>query len=226
MMKAIKKGAVRASESAMVRFCACKAPPGLPAAKSLLISGNSTVLAWNAEMAYTLTKGFFTNTVRLGFDSTNSRTSNRFRSDVAAGLGITGVSRDSFDWGLPSIDLTKFAGLRDIVTALRADRNFWFADALSWSHGKHNLKWGGEFRRVAFDLRRSNDARGSFVFTGFATAKLAGFMDMVFVVVESEKTDRDVVKRATALLAEAKANVGIVLNKACSYVPKQLQQEL
>jgi Mrp family chromosome partitioning ATPase len=51
-------------------------------------------------------------------------------------------------------------------------------------------------------------------------------MDMIFVVVESEKTDREVVKRATSLLTEAKANVGIVLNKACSYVPKQLQQEL
>ncbi len=59
-----------------------------------------------------------------------------------------------------------------------------------------------------------------------ATARLARFMDMVFVVAESEKTDLDVLKRATALLTETKANVGIVLNKARTYVPKQLQQEL
>ncbi len=58
------------------------------------------------------------------------------------------------------------------------------------------------------------------------TPRLARFMDMVLMVVESEKTDRDVVKRATAWLTESKANVGIVLNKAQTYVPKRLQQEL
>jgi succinoglycan biosynthesis transport protein ExoP len=59
-----------------------------------------------------------------------------------------------------------------------------------------------------------------------ATSRLARFMDMVFVVVESEKTDCEVVKRATSLLAESKANVGVILNKARTYVPKRLQQEL
>src|SRR5439155_23841510 len=59
-----------------------------------------------------------------------------------------------------------------------------------------------------------------------ATSRLAGFMDMVFVVVESEKTDRDVMSRATALLLESKANLGIILNKSRAYVPKLLQQEL
>jgi polysaccharide biosynthesis transport protein len=58
------------------------------------------------------------------------------------------------------------------------------------------------------------------------TPKLAQFMDMVFMVVESEKTDRDVVKRATDLLAESKTHVGIVLNKSHNYVPRRLLQEL
>jgi Mrp family chromosome partitioning ATPase len=57
------------------------------------------------------------------------------------------------------------------------------------------------------------------------TPRLAGFMDMVLLVVESEKTDRDVVQRATALLAESKAHVGVVLNKTRSYVPSRLHQE-
>ncbi len=58
------------------------------------------------------------------------------------------------------------------------------------------------------------------------TSRLARFMDMVFMVVEAEKTDRDVVKRATDMLVKSKANVGIVLNKKRTYVPKALQQEL
>jgi Mrp family chromosome partitioning ATPase len=58
------------------------------------------------------------------------------------------------------------------------------------------------------------------------TPRLARFMDMVMVVVESEKTDRDVVQRAVAMLTETHANVGVVLNKRKHYVPQSIQQEL
>ncbi len=58
------------------------------------------------------------------------------------------------------------------------------------------------------------------------TPRLAAFMDVVLLVVESEKTGRDLVRRAALLLAESKANVGVVLNRAHSYVPRFLQQEL
>jgi len=57
------------------------------------------------------------------------------------------------------------------------------------------------------------------------TAKVARYMDMVLMVVESEKTDRDVAKRAGLLLAESNATVATVLNKQKTYVPKWLQQE-
>ncbi len=58
------------------------------------------------------------------------------------------------------------------------------------------------------------------------TARLAGFMDLVFLVVESEKTDREVLKRATSLLSESNANVTAILNKNRAYVPPWLHQEL
>ena len=57
------------------------------------------------------------------------------------------------------------------------------------------------------------------------TPRLAGFMDMVLMVVESEKTDRDLVQHATALLAQSNAHVGAVLNKSKNYVPSKLHQE-
>ena len=60
-----------------------------------------------------------------------------------------------------------------------------------------------------------------------ATTRVARFMDMVFLVVEAEKTDRDIVKRASQMLTEAKAtSVGVVLNKSHNYVPGRLNQEL
>ena len=58
------------------------------------------------------------------------------------------------------------------------------------------------------------------------TPRLARYMDMVMVVVESEKSDRDVVQRAVNMLTETRANVGVVLNKRKQHVPKQLQPEL
>ena len=58
------------------------------------------------------------------------------------------------------------------------------------------------------------------------TARLSGVMDMVLMVVESEKTALPVAKQATALLMEAQANVGFVLNKRRKYVPSWLQHEL
>jgi succinoglycan biosynthesis transport protein ExoP len=58
------------------------------------------------------------------------------------------------------------------------------------------------------------------------TPRLARFMDMVLLVIESEKTDRDVAKRVSAMLSETKTNVGIVLNKNHSYLPRRLHQEI
>jgi Mrp family chromosome partitioning ATPase len=58
------------------------------------------------------------------------------------------------------------------------------------------------------------------------TPRLARFMDIVLVVVESEKTDRQVVQSATTMLTESKANIGLVLNKTRTYIPRALQQEL
>lgn len=57
------------------------------------------------------------------------------------------------------------------------------------------------------------------------TPRLAGFMDIVLLVLEAEKTDRDLVEKASALLAQSKAQVGVVLNKTRNYIPPGLYQE-
>jgi Mrp family chromosome partitioning ATPase len=57
------------------------------------------------------------------------------------------------------------------------------------------------------------------------TARLSGFMDMVLLVIESEKTSLDVVRHVTKLLAESKATVSTVLNKFQNYIPASLHQE-
>ena len=58
------------------------------------------------------------------------------------------------------------------------------------------------------------------------TTRLAGFMDTVMLVIESEKTDRGVVQQANQLLLQSKANVTAVLNKTRNYIPARLQRDL
>ena len=58
------------------------------------------------------------------------------------------------------------------------------------------------------------------------TPRLAGLMDMVLLVVESEKNKAEVVQHASLLLAESQAKVGVVLNKTKKYIPSALHQEL
>ena len=57
------------------------------------------------------------------------------------------------------------------------------------------------------------------------TPRLASFMDAVFLVIESEKANKDVVARATELLLKTNENIGAILNKTKSYVPQRLQEE-
>ncbi len=56
------------------------------------------------------------------------------------------------------------------------------------------------------------------------TARLAGMMDLVILVVESEKDTHETVKQAGKLLARSKASVSTVLNKVRNPVPKWLQK--
>jgi len=58
------------------------------------------------------------------------------------------------------------------------------------------------------------------------TSKMAGMMDLVFMVVESEVDSQDFLKRACQLLGENNARFSIVLNKFRSYAPTWLHQEL
>lgn len=59
-----------------------------------------------------------------------------------------------------------------------------------------------------------------------ATANLAGMLDMTFLVLEAEKTNREAAARAASKFAESQASVAAVLNKARSYVPAWLAPEI
>jgi uncharacterized protein involved in exopolysaccharide biosynthesis/Mrp family chromosome partitioning ATPase len=74
-----------------------------------------------------------------------------------------------------------------------------------------------DFYYVIFDMPTVNQIS--------ITPRLAGFMDMVLLVVESEKTDREIARQAAELLASSRAPVGVVLNKSRNYLPSKVQHD-
>jgi polysaccharide biosynthesis transport protein len=57
------------------------------------------------------------------------------------------------------------------------------------------------------------------------TPRLAALMDVVLLMVEAGKTNREVLRQASSLITETKANLGVVLNRRRNYVPQWLHQE-
>jgi len=57
------------------------------------------------------------------------------------------------------------------------------------------------------------------------TPRLANFMDMILLVIESEKTDQEIALHASSMLTSSKTPVSVVLNKTKSYIPVALHQD-
>jgi polysaccharide biosynthesis transport protein len=77
-----------------------------------------------------------------------------------------------------------------------------------------NLK-ASDFDYIIFDMPPINQTS--------PTIGLAALMDKVLLVVEAEKTNRDMVKRGYRELVGARADVAVVLNKTRSYGPNWLE---
>ncbi len=125
----------------------------------------------------------FFNNFTLNFSRTRTLTLNPFayKEDIAGELGcvppnsfpncgIQGVSQNPFDWGLPIISFTNYAGVSDTIPSLNRNQTLRAVDFVIWNRGKHNLRFGGEVRRVQQNSLTDPDARGTFNFTGYTTS--------------------------------------------------------
>lgn len=75
-----------------------------------------------------------------------------------------------------------------------------------------------DFDYIIFDMPEVNSIS--------PTPRLAGFMDTMLMVIESEKSDSTTAARATELLRKSNANLGAVLNKTRTYIPKTLMSDM
>ncbi|HUO33647.1 MAG TPA: carboxypeptidase regulatory-like domain-containing protein [Candidatus Acidoferrum sp.] len=139
------------------------------------IKGTETTLAqavslglthnWTPELVESTTVNWSRNRVQVLSD-------NSYVNNVAGDLGITGVSTDPINFGIPAINLNDFSGLNDPVPSRVRNQTLRFGDSLTWVHAKHTFTFGGEVRRIELNQTSDPIARGQFTFTGLMTAQL------------------------------------------------------
>jgi hypothetical protein len=119
-------------------------------------------------IGYVRTFGKIVNNARFDFNRSRTSTQNlyAFNQDITGNLGITGVSTNPFDWGLPNLSFTHFGSLNDNNPQLLRNQTWTFSDNLIYRHGKNTWRWGGDFRRIEVNPQTDSNARGTFTFTG------------------------------------------------------------
>jgi hypothetical protein len=145
------------------------------------LGGKTASESNSLQAGYTVGYHKFTSIFNANWNRSNSRATNFFTNgtDVATQLGILGPGGDplnasALNYGLPSVTLSSFTGLNQQQPKFSISQTISLSETLSWIHGKHNLRFGGDYRRVHRDFLGGSNSTGSFYFTGYYTGSSLG----------------------------------------------------
>jgi trimeric autotransporter adhesin len=112
------------------------------------------------------------NDSQLVFSRNRVQTLNNFafQSDVAAALGITGVSTAPIDWGVPQLSFNNFTKAAPAVPSLVRNQTYRFVDGVTYMLPKHTLSFGAEVRRIENNTNSDQTPEGLFTFSGLVTS--------------------------------------------------------
>lgn len=140
------------------------------------LGGKASTDNYSVQAGYTIGYGRLTNNLSIGWNRSNGQTTNFFtnRQDISTNLGLLDssnqpISSSPLNYGLPKVTLSQFTGLSETQPSFRVQQTISFSESSSWHHGKHNWRFGGDFRRIHLDMLSSSNATGTLYFTGFAT---------------------------------------------------------
>jgi len=139
------------------------------------IGGNQSTLNQSVDLGLTQTwSPKLVQDTHVNWSRSRARvvSNNSFVNDVSGDLGITGVSGNPLDFGIPSLGFTSFAGPNDPIPSLVRNQTLRFLDGLTYTRNKHTLRFGGEIRRIELNSQTSPTPRGDFSFTGLMTSQL------------------------------------------------------
>jgi Carboxypeptidase regulatory-like domain/TonB-dependent Receptor Plug Domain len=141
------------------------------------VANNQTAGGWTDTQAVMSETHVFSPSIvsdfRFGWVQEDNYTAN---SGGSAGvLGLKGVSLSSFPIialpqtiqpGVPSGPTLQMIQLGANPSSHDRDRSWVFNEALTWQHGRHTIKMGGDFRRQMYDNYNPGKLAGIYQFTG------------------------------------------------------------
>jgi trimeric autotransporter adhesin len=93
------------------------------------------------------------------------------RANVSELAGITGNSQVPMDWGPPTLDFSSgLASMTDGISSFIRNMTNGVSFIGRWNHSAHNVSAGFDFRRQQFNYLSQANPRGTFSFSGDATA--------------------------------------------------------
>ena len=135
---------------------------------------DESLRAQQAVVGHTWTGASWLNTARLNFTRLKvfDTQQNAFRRDVAGDLGLTGLSGNPANFGLPYFLVQDFSFVTDspILPQLQRDNLWQLSDGFSATRGRHTLKTGFQWMHYGVNYLQSSNARGQYIFTGALTA--------------------------------------------------------
>jgi trimeric autotransporter adhesin len=140
------------------------------------LGGKTFSNGYSLQTGYTIGYGRLTNNFSVGWNRSDGETTNFFTNsqDIATQLGIhdfsgQAITSNPLNYGLPNIVLSQFTGLSETQPSVRIQQTISFSESSSWRHGKHNFRFGADYRRIHLDMLSSPNTTGTFYFTGYNT---------------------------------------------------------
>jgi trimeric autotransporter adhesin len=145
------------------------------------VGGKTASDSNSVRAGYTLGYHKLTSIFNANWNRSDSRATNFFTNttDIATQIGILGpagnpLNPSPLNYGLPSVTLSSFTGINQQQPKFTIAQTLTFSETLAWMHGKHNIRFGGDYRRVHHDFLGGSNSTGSFYFTGFYTGSSMG----------------------------------------------------
>ncbi|WP_255462301.1 TonB-dependent receptor [Granulicella sp. WH15] len=140
----------------------------------LPLGGTTATTGYATTAGYTIGYGRLTNNATLTWNRSNTSGRNYFTNGSSnpyldAGLEATQNTQNPFFFGLPNLSFTGFTGLSQAAPSEAIGQTISFSDFVSYSHKRHNMRFGLDIRRVHADSLGGANPLGTLTFTGYAT---------------------------------------------------------
>lgn len=119
---------------------------------------------------------FFTSRFNIGVQDNFARFTTRInpyfanQTNVSGNAGITGNNQAPEYWGPPSLSFSSgLASLSDGNPENNRTQTNAVSPSAYWNHGRHNIQFGADLRRLQYNYLQQTNPRGSFDFNGAAT---------------------------------------------------------